>query len=790
MAPGLRSAADEVATEVPAGDGSAVRPDLRLPALGAVAWTVALAVPLLSEDGWPRALATVALTLLGGGLVFALRRAPRAWPLAVVVVAVGVGAVTQISLTSVRDNPVAAWAQQRAQVRVSVEVTGDPRATRGGFGDQYVLSARIVDITGRGQRFRLRTPVVLLGDRRWLEVRLGSTVATSGRLAPTEDTDVAALLVVGEPEVTERPDLWWRGAAALRGEIREAVAHRPGDQAALVPALVDGDDSALSADLQRDFRTTGLTHLLAVSGTNLTLVIGFLLVVARWCGVRGRWLHIVGAVGILGFVLLARTEPSVVRAAAMGAVGLLGLGHNGLQRGLRGLGAAVLALLLVEPSLARSVGFALSVAATAGILLIAPSWRDALDRWLPRWLAEAIAVPAAAQLAVTPIIAAISGEVSLVAVLANLLADPAVAPATVLGLLGGVCGLVFEPAGRVLGSVASWCVGWIITVAERGAGLPMPALTWGDGVPAVVVLTVVCLVVAVTAPRVIRHRLAGIGTAIALVSLIAIRPPAGAVAGDWVMAVCDVGQGDALVLASGPGRAVVVDAGAEPETVANCLDRLGVEAVDLFVLTHLHADHVGGAAGVTGRPVAAVWTGPVTEPDGGAATLRDALAGTGLEPQVPALGGRHRIGAVELEVIGPRPSAVPGEDAAVAGTESAAVNDASLVLLADVAGVRLLLTGDVEPSAQRALARARPDLEVDVLKLPHHGSASQEMDWLTSLSAEDVVVSVGAENEYGHPSPRVLEELSLAGAEIHRTDTEGTLLVRPSEDGAVVEPAR
>ena len=232
---------------------------------------------------------------------------------------------------------------------------------------------------------------------------------------------------------------------------------------------------------QDDFRTTGLTHLLAVSGTNLTLVVGFGLVVARWLRVRGRWLYVVGAAGIAGFVLVARAEPSVLRAAVMGTVALVGMGANGRDRGTRALGVATVVLLLLEPGLASAIGFALSVLATAGILLLAPGWRDALARWLPRWLAEAVAVPAAAQLACTPLIAAISGQVSLVAVLANLLAAPAVGPATVLGLLGGLLTLVAPPLGRLVGAGAGWCVAWIVEVARQMASLPTPAVGWGSG---------------------------------------------------------------------------------------------------------------------------------------------------------------------------------------------------------------------------------------------------------------------------------------------------------------------
>ena len=208
---------------------------------------------------------------------------------------------------------------------------------------------------------------------------------------------------------------------------------------------------------------------------------GCLLLLARWVGVRARWLVVVGALGVVGFVLLARAEPSVVRAAAMGSVALIGMGAHGRRRGTRALGAAVLLLLLLDPWLATSIGFALSACATAGILWLAPGWRDRLARWLPRWVAEAVAVPLAAQLACTPLVAAISGQVSLVAVLANLLVAPAVGPATVLGLAGGVVGLVSgrsarwwrrRPRGARAGSSRS---------ATRGADLPVAAVEWSSG---------------------------------------------------------------------------------------------------------------------------------------------------------------------------------------------------------------------------------------------------------------------------------------------------------------------
>ena len=248
-----------------------------------------------------------------------------------------------------------------------------------------------------------------------------------------------------------------------------------------MPALVDGDDAQVDPSLQDAFRTTGLTHLLAVSGTNLTLVVGFLLALARWCRVRGRWLHLVAAFGIVGFVLLARTEPSVLRAAVMGTVGLVALGTDGRHRALRGLGTAVVVLVLLDPSLAVSAGFALSALATGGILLLAPPWRDALARWLPRWLAEAIAVPAAAQLACTPLVAAISGQVSLVAVVANLLVAPGGRAGDRAGAGGwGADAGAAHRSGECCGTLASGVWPGSIAVAEHGAALPTAAVGLGD----------------------------------------------------------------------------------------------------------------------------------------------------------------------------------------------------------------------------------------------------------------------------------------------------------------------
>jgi competence protein ComEC len=712
-----------------------------MPALALAAWAGGLLGALL--PAWVTVLAAS-----GALLVAAIRRSRTLTAAALVLAAVAGGTLLRHAL--LEHAPVATLAGEHAAVTVEAVVTSDPRPTRG-FADGVAVRVSVREVTGRGATHSLRAPVLVFGDPRWEYVQLGERVRAIGRLSPAEDGDVAAVLAAsGGPESVQHPDVWWRGADAVRDALRESVSGRPEHQRALVPALVVGDDSALDPRLAEDFRATGMTHLLAVSGTNLTLVVGFLLVVGRWCGVRGRGHYLLGAVGIVGFVLLARTEPSVVRAAAMGTVALIGMGVDGSRRGPRALGVAVVALLLLDPALATSVGFALSAVATAGILLVGPGLRDAVARWCPRWLAEAVAVPLAAQLACTPIVAAISGQVSLVAVGANIVAAPAVGPATVLGLAGGLLGLVAEPLGSVPGTGAGWCAAWLVAVAQGGAALPMPAVDWGTGPVALGLLTALVLLLTVLLPRLLRRPVTAVGCCCLVAVVVLLRLPAAGWPPDgWVLVACDVGQGDALVLRAGTASGVVVDTGPDPALVDRCLDRLGVRRVPLLVLTHPHADHVDGLAGVTDdRDVAEV------------ETHADAPYGT-----------TRVVGEATLQVLWPPP-----------GERAENPNDVSVVVLAEVEGVRILLTGDVEPPSQLAIDRAWPGLRADVVKVPHHGSRFQDLDWLLGLGARVAVVSAGADNDYGHPAPETLRALSGAGVDVRRTDLDGDVAI-VAEDG-------
>ncbi|MDN5852371.1 MAG: ComEC/Rec2 family competence protein [Actinomycetia bacterium] len=733
--------------------------DYRMLVPAAVAWpAAALAVERGPVELVVAACAAAALGALAARHLYRLA-AISLFVLAAVVL------VTGLRVAASTTGPVADLAVEGAAVQVRLEVTGDPRTIETAYADLVVVRARVTYVEGRGVGVETREPIVIFADETWSRVELGATVQTSGVLDDADQSNTAAVLNAASGyRVVQAPSWWWTAAARMRAAVSESVSTRSDDVAGLVPALVHGDDSRLPDDLDEDFRTSGLTHLLAVSGTNLTLVVGFVLFIARRAGVRGRGLIALGILAIAGFVLLARPEPSVVRAAAMGFVAIAGLGSGGARRGVRSLSWAVIGLLLLDPWLARTAGFILSVCATLGILVLAPPWRDRLARWMPRWCAEALSVPLAAQLACTPIVAAISGQVSFVAVAANVLVAPAVGPATVLGLLGGLVVLISTSAGHIVGWVTGLFAGWIVTVGHRAADLPGASTAWSSTTLGVAGLAVLCVLIGAGCFWALHRPLICLPIVV-LVVVGTVRPVSvGWPPADWVMVMCDVGQGDAIALNAGHDEAVVIDTGPEPRSVDGCLDDLGVDAVPLVVLTHDHADHTGGLSGVLAdREVGSI----------GSAT-HDLPVPPGVRVIDLDFGARQTIGDVSWTVIGPAPG-VSAVDAAT--SDGTSINNTSVVLLAEVRGIRILLTGDVEPKAQAALLDATRDLDVDVLKVPHHGSASQDPGLFEEVDAEYALISVGADNDYGHPAPDVLDLARNNGMRVVRTDRSGDIAV-------------
>ncbi|MGW7680073.1 ComEC/Rec2 family competence protein [Kribbella sp. NPDC054772] len=709
------------------------------------------------------------------------------------VVVGGLALAAALQSATLRAGPVRGLADGSTSVTVRLKIDSDPsvrQSTTSRRPPYVVLKATIEEVHTRAgadhlRTIRVRTPVLVVGTTKWQTVRYGEHVDATGRLERVDNgSDVAATLSTrSPPRAVDAPPWWLRAAEKVRAGLRDAVAGEPDDVRGLVPALVMGDVSRVSPELDADFRTTGLTHLSAVSGTNLTLLLAFLLPLARVSGVRARGLTVVGLLTVVVFIVLARPQPSVLRAAAMGLIALAAMtGGGGRRRAVRSLSAAVIMLLLLDTSLARSAGFALSVLATAGIVLLGPGWRDALAKWMPGWLAEAISCPLAAQIACTPVVAWLSGQVSLVAVGANLLAGPAVGPTTILGFVAAGVALISSGAAHLLGWAAGWPARWIILVAEQGADLPGAASTWPATVVGIVVLTLLCVALVLGLHRILARPIAMV-LAVILLAVVILRPVGrfGWPPDDWLFVVCDVGQGDGLVLRAGEGTAVVVDTGPDPEPMDRCLKNLGVKHIPVVVLSHFHADHVGGLAGVlNGRRVDEIEVTPYFSPRAEYDRVSDLAAEHRVALRTVAFRETRTVGAVSWTTLWPAKVPAlppPGTSSATSTDEGSPENNASIAMMVELAGLRILLTGDLEPESQRAVVATGADLRADVLKVPHHGSAQQDPGFIAATNARLAVISAGRDNDYGHPAPRTLELLSHQAIRTATTNVSGPLVV-------------
>jgi competence protein ComEC len=765
--------------------------DLRLAGLAVAAWLSALAGLYLSATAGAfvaAAAAVLAVTIAVVRHRFAWLRA-GGWTAVAMLLGIVCGAGATAPRVAVRDAPaLATLTASRTDVTASVIVRDDPRQVARATGrPMYLVPAELRWVRDDEHRIATSARVLVLGSHAgWATPLPGQRLTVDGRLARARGGDLraAVLSTSSAPIPVGRPSWAQRAAGSLRTGLQRACTTLPAAPGGLLPGLVVGDTSRLDPAVEADFKTTGLTHLTAVSGANVAIVVGAVLLLATRARAAPWLAGLLCGLALAGFVILARPSPSVVRAAAMGAIGLVGLATGRPRSALPALAAAVAGLVAYDPELAADAGFTLSVLATAGLLFLAPRWSEALRRrGVPRGLAEALAIPAAAQLACAPVIGSLSGTISIVAIPANLLAAPAVAPATVLGVAATVLSAAWPTGAAYLAWVAHWPAWWLVLVARYGAAVPASAVPWPSGVGGGLLLAALTVVGVLAMRRQLARRLVAVVAAAVVVGALPVRmlasgwPPTG-----WAVVACAVGQGDMLVLPVAAGSAVVVDAGPDPAAADRCLRRLGVHAVPLLVVTHFHVDHIGGLSGVfRSRTVDAVVTSAWSQPRAGYdAVSRTAGAAPTPVTTVPD-GWRYAAGAVHLAVLGlPYP---------ITGTRSDPNNN-SLVMHADIDGVSVLLAGDAETEEQSALLdRYGPaPLRAVVLKVPHHGSSYQDAAFLDAADPAVAMVPVGKDNEYGHPNAAVLAKLARDGARVLRTDQDGDVAVvrRGSGVGVVI----
>ncbi|HEX8752671.1 MAG TPA: ComEC/Rec2 family competence protein [Solirubrobacterales bacterium] len=566
----------------------------------------------------------------------------------------------------------------------------------------------------------------------------------------------------------------------------------PPREAALARGFVLGEDEGVDAQTTENFRRAGLSHLLAVSGENVTLLALLAMPVLAALGIplRERLIWVLGLIVV--YVPLAGAGPSIQRAGVMGAVGLLATLSGRRSSCLYAFGLALAVTLAIDPGVAANVGWQLSFAAVLGILLLASPLREALaarlgrGRWR-RALAEGVAVTVSATLATAPLIAYHFETLSTTTLVANVLAMPAVAPAMWLGmasaaaaqvpglpvqLLNGLDALLLAYVAQV----AAWCAAasWAEVHLHLGlGGLLASYLGLGVAVGA-------CFLFARTR-RVRAGRRLWIAAAILALFVGAARWPPGRPASGRPepspglrVEVLDVGQGDAILLQPAAAAAVLVDGGPHGDDLARMLGDAGVERLGAVVATHDQADHVGGLEDLFGQlPAARLIYARL-----GRDLLREAIA-AGARPQPVAAGQVVRSGSLRLEVLWPPPALLagplpPGSDP----------NQLALVLLARWHRFTMLLTAD----AEAASVPIDPG-PVDVLKVAHHGSEDAGLAGLLARARPRLaVISVGADNPYGHPSPSTLATLAGHRVRTLRTDRDGTVSIDVWRRGFSVAP--
>ena len=614
-----------------------------------------------------------------------------------------------------------------------------PRVIGTQFAQQsYSALVRVIEIKDGTHTYRLRSPARLISDEaHFKEILPGQKIRVQVLVQPSKEGRVAALLInKGSFVVLSQPSRWANSLDRIRDGLRAASG--TGDSGALIPGMVLGDTSLQSATFRNEMRRSGLTHLVAVSGANFAIVSTFILYLMQFIFRKIPLRLGATAMFLIAFIALVRPSPSVLRAAAMAAVLLIAQGTHRGRDSLPALGFAIAAVVVADPWQVRDPGFALSVLATAGLLIAAPRLVEKFSSVMPKPLAIVIATPLAATLFCSPVIVAISGQLSLMSIVANVLAAPAVAPITIVGFVAALISPVLPSLSHLLlwcvKPLAAW-VAWIASVISdysvitfatgaKGFFIVLSVLTLGYFFNRKVVFTALLILIAISW---------------------LLRFPGG----DWQIANCDVGQGDSMVVNLGDHRAIVIDTGPDPITEDRCLHQLGVKKIELLILTHVHADHVGGVDGaIRDRTVVVQWFGNVR-------------AGT------RATFASDR-GPVTVDVLWPQ-----GQWADDQNTDP---NNSSIAVVLRTPDFSLFAGGDMEPLTQAQIAPLVG--RVDIYKVCHHGSRFQDESFTRALSPAISVISVGAGNSYGHPAPETIQSLTRLGSRVLRTDLDGAIAIR------------
>lgn len=633
-------------------------------------------------------------------------------------------------------------------------VSTDPSFTRPKVVGSKSLSPRVTfvmrleEVADENFQHKLRLPIrVILDSAVVAPLNPGDSIRVEGKVSQSRERKVAGVLyaesrsveILSEPQIRNKLELF-------RIALRESVSELNSESASLIPGMVIGDTSLQSPGLSQLMRKAGLAHLTAVSGANFAIVGTFVFSLLSFVLPNRRPRILVTAVCLFLFVLLVRPTPSVLRAALMTSSYLLAkfLGQESQAR--NSLATAVLILLAINPIQGFEPGFILSVLGTVGLIYLAPRISSKLPG--PRTIGDLIAIPLSASIFCAPYLMYLAGSLNFGTILINVAVAPVVGFITIMGFLATILALPLPVIAEPLIHLADIACKWIVFVASWSESFPDISSS-----PFLILLIIILLVALRRRKKIMVLALLPL---VALPSYSALTFPGA----NWVIGQCDVGQGDALLLRVGDSEAILFDAGPDPKLLENCLSEFGIKYLPLIVLSHEHADHYSGISAIPLGNIGEIW-------------LNHPFANLGkLENKARVVGAGYSaaVGDAKLRVIWPS----SGEEIfeSIKG-DGSLENNRSLVIRVELSGIEILITGDIEPGAQEELLRKNDFSEIDIVKVPHHGSKHQVMDLFSS--AEQFLISVGP-NSYGHPNDELVRELESIGI-VQRTDNFGSIAI-------------
>ncbi len=771
-----------------------------------VAWMIGIALARWLELPWPVAV-IFALPALGALFLYRQNSHAKIWAITVLVLAAGLFRLAFFQ-PSFDKTHIAYYNDNPDPVTITGRVIDEPD-----IRDYYINLRLQTESIDYGDTIQPAEGLVLVRAPRYPERFYGDRLAVTGQLETPpvfEDFSYKDYLArFGIHSMIRRPyidlidsgqgNLFWTALLAFKTQASQTINRILSEPyASLLNGILLGIETGIPRGLYEEFNLTGTSHIIVISGSNISLVAVILLVLGQRV-VGKRLAPPLAIVGIIIYTLLVGADAAVQRAAVMGIIGVVAIGFGRPGMALNTLIFSGFFLSLLNPLILWDVGFQLSFVATLGLILLVPPLERGMFNLLKRrlntehigWtmalLSELLIITLAAQIITGPLIVYHFGRLSLVSLLSNLLILPVQPPIMGLGTLATVAGMLWLPLGQLLSWLVWLPLAWSVWIVEKTARLPYASLDLGTFPFWLLVLLYVALAAGVwwanqpreveeSRPRLVLPQVGSLRTrilvgSVAVVTLLIWLAVLALPDGYLHVSILDVGQGDAVLITLPDGRQMLIDGG---PSATDLNWRLGQEmpfwdrTLEMIINTHPDADHLGGLVSLPDRYQ--IEQALVTDVEGTSQLYQEWESELAEIQLIPTIGRDDMVlslgQSITATILSPGP-AIEGIDEP---------NNRSIVLHLQFGQVSFLFTGDIEKSVEDRLVQAGAPLSATVLKSPHHGSKTSSGNaFLKAVAPQIVVISVGLDNRFGHPSPEVMERYAARGLPVLRTDQSGTI---------------